>query len=561
MASSEIDIESLLADILDDDKPLPKPTVAQAVINTQLNATGNKAGDVAMDNPEDFLESLMNDEPAAPTPMDVAQAAEIGGEIALAEAGIDEPETVDEALAGMTEDELRSAVQQVGVNVGQVTQRVTKAKEEIAKVIANGAVSETAVAPVPRDEIAEAMEAHGLAPKRLLNRPTSEEIKEIVQTVKDQIEVEEVMDEADAAVAALFGDTPTQPTSKQAALDRALTQAGAAAKAAMATPAPGDLDSVFADSSEREEGAAVQPLKMPTFTAADFASTMDIRNFATLVTLNTARWHAKVKDRQASKDAAAVSEAEEGAFETRKHLLGGANAALKAIHKAIDEARAAHYEMTLPWTTTSMQDIGRRTGGRLLPNTLFVEYTTVMAAKKQQMLDALSKFEPAYPTLIEEAKKKLGKRFDAREYPNVSSIRQHFDLSFDFQPIPKGDDFKGLPKVQLDALARKINDNTQKQAEHAMQEVWVRLHEAVSRMAERLSSPDKLFHDSLVQNVRDVARLLAHLNVTQDAKVEALRKSVEKHLCQHEAKVLRTNMTIRAQVGAHAVSIIQEMDK
>lgn len=416
--ADEFDLDSLLNDILDDSKPLPttKPTVAQTVINTQLNATGNKAGSVAMDNPEDFLESLMN-EPATPTPMDVAQKAAVDLEIVGAEAGLNEEE---------------------------VTQRVT---------------------------------------------------------------------------------------------------------------------GVFADSGEREEGAAVIPVKMPVFTGADFADTMDIRNFATLVTLNTARWHAKVKDRQASKDAATANDADAGAFETRKHLLGGASAALKAIHKAIDEARAAHYEMTLPWTTTSMQDIGRRTGGRLLPNTLFVEYTTVMATKKQQMLDALNSFEPEYPALVEAAKKKLGKRFDAREYPNVSSIRSHFDLSFDFQPIPQGDDFKGLPQVQLDALARKINDNTQKQAENAMQEVWMRLYDVVSKMAERLSSPDKLFHNTLVQNVRDTARLMAHLNVTNDPKVEALRKKVEKHLCAHDPKVLRENQTIRTTTAAHAASIIEEMNK
>jgi hypothetical protein len=441
--ADDFDLESLLSDILDDSKPLPtKPTVAQAVVNTQLNATGNKAGSVAMDNPEDFLESLMNDEtPAAPTPMDVARAAEVGAELAAAEAGLN-----GEATGSVIDDaDLLEAIGGGG-QVAAVTQSVT----------------------------------------------------------------------------------------------------------------PG---AIFADSADREEGSAVVPVKMPTFTGADFAEAMDIRNFATLVTLNTARWHAKVKDRQASKDAATANDADAGAFETRKHLLGGASAALKAIHKAIDEARAAHYEMTLPWTTTSMQDIGRRTGGRLLPNTLFVEYTTVMAQKKQQMLDALNKFEPEYPALVEASKKKLGKRFDAREYPNVSSIRSHFDLSFDFQPIPQGDDFKGLPQVQLDALARKINDNTQKQAENAMQEVWIRLYDVVSKMAERLSTADKLFHNTLVQNVRDTARLLAHLNVTNDPKVEALRKKVEKHLCQHDPKELRENLTIRTQVAAHAASIIQEMNK
>lgn len=318
---------------------------------------------------------------------------------------------------------------------------------------------------------------------------------------------------------------------------------------------------VFKDSADREEGAVIEPIKMPTFAAKDFAATVDIRNFATLVVLQTQRWHAKVKDRKAGKDAADANDADQGAFEVRKKLLAGADSMLKVIHKAIDEARAAHYEMTLPWTTTSMQDIGRRTGGRLLPNTLFVEYTTRMAEFKAKMLKALDEFVPQYPALIEAARKNLGKRFDAREYPNVSAIREHFGLSFDFQPIPKGDDYKGLPQQQLDALARKINDNTQAMAENAMQEVWKRLHEVVSRMAERLSSPDKVFHDSLVQNVRDQARLLSHLNVTQDARVEALRKNVEKHLCAAEPKDLRNNAVLRTKVAAMATSIIQEMNK
>ena len=363
-------------------------------------------------------------------------------------------------------------------------------------------------------------------------------------------------DPEDVLAGILNGDAPPTVTQSvtQTPDDKAEEESEAAAQAAAA-------GAIFADSGDREEGAAITPLKMPQFTPADFASTIDIRNFATLVTLNTARWHAKVKDRQAGKDAATANDADEASFEVRKKLLVGADGLLKAIHKAIDEARAAHYDMTLPWSTTSMTDVGRRTGGRLLPNTLFVEYTTVMAEKKQQMLDALNKFEPEYPKLVEMARKKLGKRFDAREYPNVSSIRNHFDLSFDFQPIPKGDDFKGLPQAQLDALARKINGNTQQMAENAMQEVWMRLHEVVSKMAERLSSPDKVFHDSLVQNVRDTARLLAHLNVTQDAKVEALRKKVEKHLCAHEPKELRNNAVVRTQVAAHAQSIIDEMNK
>jgi hypothetical protein len=318
-----------------------------------------------------------------------------------------------------------------------------------------------------------------------------------------------------------------------------------------------EMSKMFADSVEQSH----IKVPVPTFTSADMMQSFDIRNFATLVTLQTNRWHAKVKDRQASKDAAKANSADERAFETRKKLLVGADSMLVAIHKAIDAARIEHYAMTLPWSTTGLDDTGRRTGGRLLMNTLFFEYTQKMAKYRKEMEDALNAFEPEYPNLIAIAKTKLGKRFDPREYPNPSAIRTHFNLSFDFQPIPKGEDFMGLPKQQLDKLAQHLNNQTQTMLENAMQENWVRMREVIAAMVERLSSPDKRFHSTLVENVREAVRLTAHLNATKDKRIEAVRQYADKHLCQHDAEELRKNPTLRVQVAGHAQSAIDMMDK
>lgn len=314
---------------------------------------------------------------------------------------------------------------------------------------------------------------------------------------------------------------------------------------------------VFADSGTRD----LIRIPMPKFDVAELAQATNIRNFAQLVRLNTARWHAKVKDRQAGKNAARATGADERSFETRKLLLVGADEKLKAIHKIIDTARGKHYEMTAPWTTTGMDDTGRRTGARMLPNTLFFEYTSVMAQSLKEMNEALDAFVPEYPKLIEAAKANLGGSFDIREYPAANDIRRHFDLSFDFQPIPVGSDFKGLPQQQLDALARHLNNSTEQMMVNAMQDMWARLYEAVARMAERLASPDKLFHYTLVENVRECARLVKHLNVANDARVEAVRLKVEQNLVQHDAATLREKPVLRTQVGAHAASILDEMNK
>lgn len=335
-----------------------------------------------------------------------------------------------------------------------------------------------------------------------------------------------------------------------------IIESAAPSLAAMEIEVP---EGVFADSADRTSRDVKVPI--PVFTSDDLMKKFDIRNFATLATLQTNRWHAKVKDRQASKNAAKVTNADERAFETRKKLLVGADELLVKIHKAIDAARIAHYAMTLPWSTTGLDDTGRRTGGRLLMNTLFFEYTQKMAKFRKEMEDALDAFVPEYPNLIKRAQQKLQGSFDPREYPNASSIASHFNLSFDFQPIPKGEDFKGLPQQQLDALAKHLNNTTQTMVENALQENWVRLREVISNMAERLQSPDKKFHFTLVENVREAVRLAKHLNMTNDQRIEDVRKYVEKHLCQHDAQELREKPTLRAQVAGHAVSALQMMDK
>src|SRR5574343_90470 len=332
-------------------------------------------------------------------------------------------------------------------------------------------------------------------------------------------------------------------------------------------PMSGQLDAFPAQMPEAPQPEAapdstdytLPPMPVPTFTSDEIASTLDLRNFATMTTLNTNRWHAKVKDRKASHDAAVANDADEAAFATRTRLLAGADPELKATHKAIATARAKYYAMTLPWTTTGLEDVGRRSGARIMPNTQFFEFVTEMGNCKAEMIAALDKFVPLYPQLVQEAQKKHGKRFDPTEYHSAEAIRSYFDLTFDFMPIPEGSDFKGLPQQQCDALANALQSKTRQMVENAMQDLWVRAHEAIGRMAERLSHPDKLFHYTLVDNVRQVSNQLKHLNVTDDPRIRDLQQYVEQYLTKHDVYELRKQPVLRAQVGAYAQDALEKM--
>ena len=315
----------------------------------------------------------------------------------------------------------------------------------------------------------------------------------------------------------------------------------------------------FADSVKENDAYALPPVGLPKFTDEEIAKTLDIRNFAVLVTLTATRWQGKVKDKKASRDAASAAGADEDVFETRKKLL--ADEKLTKIHKLLDQARAKHYEMTVPWTTTGVNDGGRRAGARLLPNTSFFDYCSELGTLKNEVKEAVDELIPAYPQLVEQAKKKLGRSFDIRDYPSAEELRRRFGVSFDFQPIPEGKDFQGLPQQQCQALADKLAEKTQTMVENAMQDLWGRVHKHVGRMVERLSDPEKMFHASLVENVRGVAQQLKHLNVTGNTDLERLRQYIQSNLCQHEPEDLRKNLALRELVAKEAANVITMMNE
>jgi len=385
--------------------------------------------------------------------------------------------------------------------------------------------------------------------------------QEVTQCVSNGLSTEDVLEgiiaegleqESEDVGQTSIDETPIQTDEA----DAGELEAADGADAATVPEATEISEHVFSEPTD--EGVTVP---VPTFTSDEIAENLDIRNFATLVTLNTARWHAKVKDHKAAKDAADASGADAAAFEARKKLLVGADEKLRAVHKAIDLARTEHYRLTLPWSTVGVNDQGKRSGGRLMPNTLFMEYTTAMARCKMDMDTKLTVFETAYPMLVSIAEQNLGTAFDPSEYPNPSSIREHFRLSFDFNPIPVGSDFKGLQDAQIQKLGTALESKTRTMLENAMQDAWTQLYESVQHAHARLSNPDAMFHSTLVTKLQDHATMLKHLNATGDAGMEEVRKLVEDKLTKHDAKDIRDDDALRKRLSGDAAAIVKRMEE
>jgi hypothetical protein len=315
------------------------------------------------------------------------------------------------------------------------------------------------------------------------------------------------------------------------------------------------------DESEWSKEVKVESIKLPEFTSEELMEDLDIRNYGTLVSLNTLRWHAKVRDHRAADAAASASGADKAAFEARKRLLVGADEKLKRVHTAIDAARTEHYKMTLPWSTVGVNDHGKRSGPRLLPNTLFFDYTQKMAKYKQEMDDALDEFVTAYPKLIAIAQQKLGTSFDRSQYPAPSLIKHHFGLSFDFLPIPTGDDFGNVTLQQAEKLAMNVNRKTRQMLENAMQDAWKRLQDDMEHAYNSLKNPNAKFHFTLIEKMKEHSSMLSHLNATKDPRIEAIRARIEKDLAKRDIKDIRKDDALRKHLADEAKAVLDMMQE
>ena len=301
--------------------------------------------------------------------------------------------------------------------------------------------------------------------------------------------------------------------------------------------------------------------KAPQLDHEALKETLQLRDYAVLVTLRTGRWSAKRSDRKALAQVAAANQAKGNIGKFEKNLLAGAEDSLKAIHSAIDNARHEYYRITLPWSMQGSEAPGRQQGARLLPNQLFFDFTKRLNASKAKMRELVDTFEQEYPQLVQMAKQHLGSLYNPSDYPAPGTIRSHFRLDVEFSPIPEGDDFAGLPEAVLNKLSSRVNDQVTQMMDNAMQHAWNTLYECVEHIAERLSDEDKMFHATTIEKAEELADMLPAMNIVNDPKLDEFATRLKDKVVCYEAKVLRNSTKLRSAAAKEARAILAEMQQ
>jgi flagellar biosynthesis/type III secretory pathway protein FliH len=263
-------------------------------------------------------------------------------------------------------------------------------------------------------------------------------------------------------------------------------------------------------------------------------------------------WTARKLDREVSAEAAerrGTKAKRAGNF--NKCLIDPENDLYMEIVQIARESRRWHDEHTLPWG----QD-----GSAILSSAMYEDYTAAMSVFKERFDHAVHEFVTEYEKLVERAEGELAGMYRKTDYPSAQQVEGKFNFSISIFPVPTAGDFRvQLDSDDVDLIKQKLQEEIEGTVRDAEQEKWSRMWELVARAVDRLSNPDAIFRDSLIENLQQAVKVLPKLSLQDDKKFDNIVKEVESKLTHLNPDRLRTDKDVRADAARKAAEIARKM--
>lgn len=276
----------------------------------------------------------------------------------------------------------------------------------------------------------------------------------------------------------------------------------------------------------------------------------DIHGKALLVQLNISSYNPTVVDKRATRQSAELNNASASELRLVKNLVP--KEAIDKIAKHIRASREDHYKLTLPWSDGGM---------RLLPTAAWMDYTDVMTANRDIFERQVNEFCNNFSGYRDQARARLGLLFSEADFPGGSDLRSRFAFRMQWLPIPCSGDFRialGSDEDMRD-ISTSVDCMVAEAAKAAGDDLAKRLTDRLLAVVDRLSDPDNIFRDSLIDGLRDLVKLVPKLNVLDDTALMEAATAVEASITVFEPQTLRDDDEARASAADAASEILRKM--
>jgi hypothetical protein len=283
-----------------------------------------------------------------------------------------------------------------------------------------------------------------------------------------------------------------------------------------------------------------------------------IANSAVLVRLNISVWGASKRNKDLENEVARGKNADPKAMRMYDNLMVGSTGH-KDVQKHAANVRLWHTNMTLPWDER---------GYRLCPTSLFLDYKSQHNLKKAAFNSMLDTFRVKYFSYRETARQYRGDMFNENDYPPVEEVMSKFAWNFVVAPVPEsGHLCIDLPEQEMQELRQSCDEEVERKVAEAAKENEKRLLKELQGISAKCTdtgdddeADKKRWHDTFVTNPIDLCRMLKHMNLSNDPKVEEARQRLEDIMAGKTKEMFKDSPTIRQEVKDEVDSIITSYD-
>jgi hypothetical protein len=187
---------------------------------------------------------------------------------------------------------------------------------------------------------------------------------------------------------------------------------------------------------------------------------------------------------------------------------------------------------------------------------MFFDYKQEFGGRQTYFEDKIARFVREYPVLQTQAQQALGAMFNPEDYPSVEAVRNKFGFNMVFSPVPESGDFRlDMPAQDLAAMRAHYDAAFDSRLADAMREPWDKLHKTISAMTDKLvkveAAPDGTvtrWHDTFIGNAAELCKMLTHLNLTKDPKLEQARRDLEKAIAGVDIDDVKEDAGVRTDL-------------
>lgn len=245
--------------------------------------------------------------------------------------------------------------------------------------------------------------------------------------------------------------------------------------------------------------------------------------------------------------------AESEFFSAGKKLLDTNHVAYKAVTTVRGRILAYWKGISLPYPES---------GIRLIRQDDIPGFNVQLTSLKHELHEAVAVLDERYVELKAAARRRLGRLFNAGDYPN--SLRGLFDVNYDFPSVEPPDYLRQLSPLLYQQEAQRVAARFDAAVQLAEQAFTEELSKLVSHLTERLAGSEdgkpKVFRDSAVENLREFFERFRHLNVRSSEQLDELVTQAQRVVRGVEPQALRDNLSLRQQVATQLSGVQSVLD-